>query len=68
MRGREIVEIARRRGWEDHGPGAEHPYILKRPRARRPVPVRDRLENRFEVQGILKQLEIPREDWPEKVR
>lgn len=68
MRGREIVAIAVKHGWIDSGPGAEHPIILKRPGARRPVPVRARLENRFEVQAILKQLGIPREDWPEKVR
>lgn len=68
MRGREIVEIARAHGWRDDGPGAEHPFILKRPGAPRPVPVRDRLENGFEVQAILKQLGIPREDWPAKAR
>ena len=68
MRGRQIVELARLYGWKDHGPGAEHPFILKRPGARRPIPVRARLENRFEVQSILKQLDIPRQDWPEKVK
>jgi hypothetical protein len=67
MRGREIVEIARRHGWTDDGPGASHPYILKLS-GRRPVPVRDKLENKFEAQGILKQLGIPRSDWPEKLR
>jgi hypothetical protein len=29
---------------------------------------RDRLENKFEAQGILKQLEIPKADWPEKCK
>ena len=67
MRGREIVEIARLHGWRDGGPGASHPYILKR-QGSRPVPVRDKLENKFEAQGILKQLGIPRSDWPEKLR
>jgi hypothetical protein len=32
------------------------------------VPVRDRLENKFEAQGILKQLGIPKSDWPEKLK
>jgi hypothetical protein len=67
MRGREIVQIALLHGWADDGPGANHPYILKRA-GRRPVPVRDRLENKFEAQGILKQLEIPKADWPEKCK
>ncbi len=68
MRGSEIVRLAEAYGWKDHGPGGDHPYILKRSGARRPVPVRNQLENRFEVQGILKQLGIPREAWPENVR
>ncbi len=68
MRGGEIVEIAGKHGWSDEGPGAKHPYILKRKGALRPVPVRDKLENKNEVRGILKQLEIPKEDWPEKVK
>jgi hypothetical protein len=67
MRGRELVELAQGYGWTDDGPGANHPYILKKPGAR-PVPVRDKLENKFEAQGILKQLQIPRADWPEKLR
>jgi hypothetical protein len=62
------VAIAEAFGWADEGPGSNHPYILRRRGARRPVPVRDQLENRFEVQGILKQLEIPRDSWPEKVK
>jgi hypothetical protein len=67
MRGREIVALARDFGWIDEGPGASHPHILKR-KGDRPVPVRGRLENRFEVQSILKQLRIPRTTWPEKVK
>ena len=67
MRGREIVEIAQCHGWADEGPGANHPYILKQA-GQRQVPVRDKLENKYEAQGILKQLAIPRSDWPEKLR
>lgn len=67
MRGREIVAIAARHGWKDAGPGANHPHILKR-KGDRPVPVRHRLENKYEAQGLLKQLGIPRSDWPEKLK
>lgn len=62
------MAIAGEFGWLDDGPGSDHPYILKRPGARRPVPVRDRLENKNECRGILKQLEIPKEAWPEKLK
>jgi hypothetical protein len=58
------VALAVEFGWVDAG---HHPHILKR-EAERPVPVRARLENRFEVQSILKQLGIPRTAWPEKVK
>ena len=67
MRGHEIVVLAREFGWVDEGPGANPPHILKRD-GDRPVPIRARLENRFEVQSILKQLGIPRSAWPEKVK
>jgi len=55
MRGQEIVRLAVDHGWRDGGPGASHPFILKRA-GFRPVPVRNRIENRFEAQAILKQL------------
>jgi len=67
IRGREIVAIAQRYGWKAGGPGANHPHILKR-QGDRPVPVRSRLENKYEAQGLLKQLSIPRSDWPEKLK
>jgi len=67
MRGRDLVALAGEFGWIDGGPGANHPHILKR-QGDRPVPIRARLENRFEVQSILKQLGIPRTAWPEKVK
>jgi hypothetical protein len=67
IRGREVVALAIEFGWIDSGPGANHPHVLKR-EGSRPVPVRARLDNRFEVQSILKQLDIPRSAWPEKVQ
>ena len=69
MRGREIVAIAMRQGWKDAAPGANHPHILKR-QGDRPVPVSlaTRMENKYEAQGLLKQLGIPRSDWPEKLK
>lgn len=62
MRGREVVAIAVEFGWIDSGPGANHPHILKR-EGDHPVPVRARLDNRLEVQPILKQLGIPWSAW-----
>jgi hypothetical protein len=67
MRGGDIVALASEFGWIDAGPGANHPHILKR-EGDRPVPVRARLDNRFEVQSGLKQLGVPRTAWPEKVK
>ena len=51
----------------DGGPGANHPYILKKP-GFRSVPVRDKIQNRFEALAILKQLGIPKAAWPEKLK
>ena len=67
MKGLELVRLAESRGWVNAGPGANHPYILKKA-ACRPVPVRDKIPNRFEAEAILKQLGIPRREWPEKLR
>lgn len=67
MRGIEIVNLAVLYGWVNSGPGGNHPFILKKSGCRN-VPVRDKLENRFEAQGLLKQLEIPRAEWPEKLK
>jgi len=69
MMGTELVDLATLHGWslKPH-PGGNHPYLLDRPGARRPVPVRFKLKNRLEVISILKQLEIPRTDWPDSVK
>jgi (p)ppGpp synthase/HD superfamily hydrolase len=65
MMGIDLVKLAVRHEWtlKAH-PGGDHPYILTRLNAPRPVPIRHKLKNRLEVQIILKQLEIPRADWP----
>jgi len=68
MKGSEIVKLAEQHGWINSGPGSKHPYILKKPGSRRNVPVRDKLPNRFEAQDILKELGIPRAEWPEKLK
>ncbi len=62
MDGLDIVRIAERHGWQDVG-GSKHPYLLKKA-GKRPVPVRHKLQNPNEIRGILKQLEIPRAEWP----
>lgn len=67
MKGLDLVRLALAHGWRDAGPGANHPYILKKP-GQRPVPVRDRIQNRYEAIGILKQLGVPRRDWPSNLR
>jgi hypothetical protein len=66
--GNDIVKIALKQGWNlrDH-PGGNHPFILEKPGCWC-VPIRHKLKSRFEVLGILKQLDIPRSDWPPQVR
>lgn len=66
MAGREIVKLALKYGWIDKG-GTKHPYQLEKA-GKRPVPVRGRLENPNEIRKILGQLDIPRADWPEKLK
>jgi len=66
MTGREILKLAIRHGWVDRG-GSKHPVRMVKP-GKRTVPIRDRLENADEVRAVLKQLEIPRADWPEKLK
>ena len=69
MKGLELVQLAQAHGWilRPH-PGGDHPYLLERPGAPRPVPIRNKLKTRMEVIVILKQLEIPRADWPGAVK
>ncbi len=62
MDGREIVRLAEQHGWREVG-GTRHPYLLKKS-GKPPVPVRHKLQNPNEIRGILKQLEIPRGEWP----
>jgi len=59
--------LANAHGWKENRPGANHPYILKKAE-HRTVPVRDKLQNKFEAQGILKQLDIRVAEWPEKLK
>ena len=69
MMGIELVKLATRHGWnlKPHA-GGDHPYLLERPGAPRPIPIRHKLKSRMEVMVILKQLEIPRADWPGAVK
>jgi len=60
--GIDIVRLAERNGWENVG-GSKHPYLLKKA-GKRPVPIRNKLQNPNEIRGILKQLDIPRVQWP----
>jgi hypothetical protein len=67
MRGIEVVKLAAEHGWRDRGPGGDHPYVLVKP-GHRSVAVRQKLNNRFEAQKLMKELGIPKENWPEKLR
>ena len=63
-----LVKIAIRHGWTlRERPGGNHPFILEK-KGNWCVPIRHKLNSRFEVIGILKQLGIPRADWPTEVR
>jgi hypothetical protein len=65
--GIDLVKIAEKHGWVlRERAGGNHPYILEMP-GKWCVPVRYKLKSRFEVIGILKQLGIPRTDWPSEV-
>ncbi|GEM_PF-3043398 len=66
--GIDLVRIAVRQGWSlRERPGGNHPYVLEKPGSWC-VPIRYKLKSRFEVIGILKQLGIPRSEWPNEVR
>jgi hypothetical protein len=69
MLGIELVKLATRHGWtlKPH-PGRDHSYLLERPDAIRPIPIRHKLKSRNEVMVILQQLAIPRADWPGSVK
>lgn len=62
--GIDLVKMAEKHGWvlRDR-PGGNDPYILERP-GRWCVPIRYKLKSRLEVITILKQLGIPRDEWP----
>lgn len=62
MDGVDLVRLAERHGWVAVG-GSKHPFLFKTV-GWRPVPVRNKLQNPNEIRGILKQLEIPRTEWP----
>ena len=67
MKGIEIVNIALTHGWIDRGPGGCHPFVLVKPGCC-PVPVRDKRQNPIEARHLLKELGIPRPEWPSKLK
>lgn len=64
FKGEILKGLAEANGWIDDGPGANHPYVMKKA-GLRPVPIRSKLTNHTEVRDILKQLKIPRDQWPD---
>lgn len=65
--GSDIAKIGKQHGWEDAGPGGNHPHVMKKA-GHRPVPIRHKLQNPQEVKGILQQMEIPKSAWPSNLR
>lgn len=68
MRGRIIVTLAEQHGWVNSGPGGKHPFILKRAGSKRNVAVQHKLKDRFLAQDILRELGIPRAEWPDNLK
>lgn len=62
-----LEQIARKHSWRDVGPGGRHPHIFDKPGCR-PVPCQARIDRKEIAQSLLKQLGIPREEWPENCR
>lgn len=67
FKGAILKRLAEENGWVDDGPGANHPFVMKK-LGHRPVPIRAKLTNMNEARDILKQLEIPREQWPDALK
>lgn len=66
-KGKELKDIAERHGWVDSGPGGKHPFVMKKP-GKRTVPLRDKIQNAHEARSLLKQLDIPKIEWPENLK
>ena len=64
-----IIKLAIQHGWTSHESrsGGSHTIMLRKPDGRT-VPVRSKIKGRIEAQVLLKELEIPKKDWPEKAK
>lgn len=67
FKGEILKRLAEQNGWVDVGPGANHPFVMKKAGQRR-VPIRAKLTNMNEARDILKQLKIPRTQWPDTLK
>jgi hypothetical protein len=65
--GKDLKEVGERHGWLDRRPGANHPFVMKKT-GMRSVPIRSKIQNPNEARSILKQMEIPRDDWPQNLK
>lgn len=65
--GIDLKKIGEKYGWKDAGPGGSHPILMRKP-GYRTVPIRAKIQNRDEARGILRQMEIPKEEWPENLK
>lgn len=65
--GIDLKKLGENIGWKDEGPGAKHPILMKKA-GERSVPIRAKIHNRDEAKGILKQMGVPKKDWPENLK
>lgn len=64
-----IIRLGIKHGWASHPSksGGSHTVMMRKPDGRT-VPIRNQIKGRIEAQRILKELDVPKQDWPDKVR
>lgn len=62
-----LKHLAEQNGWRDDGPGGCHPHIFVKP-GHRPVPCQARIDRKKVAQSLLRQLGIPKTDWPDNCK
>jgi len=64
-----LIMLGIKHGWTAHPSksGGSHTAMMRKPDGRI-VPVRHQIKGRIEAQRIMKELDVPKEDWPDKLR
>ena len=64
-----LIKLGIKYGWVEHkrSSGGSHTVMMRKPDGRT-VPIRNKIKGRIEAQRLLKELGIPKSEWPEKVR